>query len=384
VNVIAVRRGSRRPAAAISGLLSVVALTGTLSACGSSSKPKSKPKPTALTQVQLVAKVLPSVVEITGKEGDTTVGGSGVVIDAARGLVLTNAHVVAGLASINAKVGDNSATSGPARVLATAPCDDLAVIQLVDKPPNLTALPLGSSSSVKSGESVTAFGYPASFESPDQQTVVTTTGTVSSPNVPADPSPDLPHYPSTIQHQAPINPGNSGGPLVDGTGDLVGLNTLGNTQQNGRAVQGQYYAISADHIKQLLPTLEAGKSQSNVGWDLAPIQEVDVAAQFANDPRWNDRNLGLGVARDLAKPPVTTGLYGFGAVTGSPAAKVSLGWGDVIDHIEGTPVNTVADVCSIVQSHAPGSKLLVKGVYLNSAANVKQIFARWHATVTLR
>jgi S1-C subfamily serine protease len=360
-----------------------MALAVTLAACGSSSKPKPKP-PAGLTQVQLVAKVTPSVVEITGKEGDSVVGGSGVVIDASRGLVLTNAHVVAGLASITAKVGDNAATSGPAQVLATAPCDDLAVIQLVNKPAGLKAVPIASSALVKSGQNVTAFGYPASFENPEQQSVVTTTGTVSSPNVSADPSPDLPHYPSTIQHQAPINPGNSGGPLVDAQGNLLGLNTLGNTQQNGRAIQGQYYAISSDHIKQLLPSLEAGKSQGNVGWDLAPIDLVDVTSQFANDSRWNDRRLGAVVARDLSKPPATTGLYDLGAVTGSAAAKVDLGWGDVIDHIEGTPVKTVADVCSIVQSHSPGSKLLVRGVFLNSAPKAKDIFARWHATVTLR
>lgn len=377
------QRFGRTTATAFVGLAAAGAVfsgCGGSSGGGSSSSSSTKP----LSQTQLVAQVSPSVVEITGKEGDVTVGGSGVVIDSNRGLVLTNAHVVAGLASIQAKVGDNTATQGPARIVGTAPCDDLAVVQLINKPAGLRALPLGTSATVKSGESVTAFGYPASFENPEQQTVVTTTGTVSSPNVPADPAPDLPHYPSTIQHQAPINPGNSGGPLVNQQGQLIGVNTLGNTQQNGRNIQGQYYAISIDHIKQVLPNLEAGHSQANVGWDLAPINEVDLAQQFGQDPRWNDSTLGQRVQNALSKPPATTGLYVLGSATGSPAEKANIGWGDVMDHIENTPVNTVADVCSIVQSHGAGDTLFIHGQYLNSANSTRQIFHGWTDHVKLK
>jgi S1-C subfamily serine protease len=354
--------------------------------CGSSGKSSgSKSGTTAvLTQPQLVAQIAPSVVEISGKEGQQLVGGSGVVVDANRGLVLTNAHVVASLASISAKVGDNAGSEGPARVVAASPCDDLAVVQLTNKPANLRAITIGSSAPVVSGQSVTAFGYPASFENPAQQTVVSTTGTVSSPNVPADPSPDLPHYASTIQHQAPINPGNSGGPLVDQQGRLIGINTLGNTQQGGRAVQGQYYAIAVDHIKQLLPALEAGMSQSDVGWDLVPLNEVDLSREFGRDGRWNDSGLGARVAAAVSKPPVSDGLYVLGAATGSPADKASLGYGDLIDHIENTPVRTVADVCSIVQSHNPGSTLFVHGQYLNSASSSTKIFRGWTDHVKLK
>lgn len=376
-------RGARR--SLIPGAAALLTLTAAISGCGGSGKSSgSKTANTVLTQPQLVAKVAPSVVEISGKEGDLQVGGSGVVIDASRGLVLTNAHVVAGLASISAKIGDNASSEGPAHVVATSPCDDLAVIQLVDKPTGLRALPLGSSAGVVSGQSVTALGYPASFANPTQQTVVSTTGTVSSPNVPADPSPDLPHYPSTIQHQAPINPGNSGGPLVDQQGRLIGINTLGNTQQGGRAIQGQYYAIAVDHIKQLLSGLEAGHSQADVGWDLVPIDQVDLSQEFGQDPRWNDASLGARVARLLSKPPVSSGLYVRGAATGSSADKANLGYGDLIDHIENTPVQTVADVCSIVQSHSAGSTLFVHGQYLNSATSRDKIFGGWTDHVRLK
>src|SRR5205085_9148340 len=87
-----------------------------------------------LSQQDLITKVKPTVVELTGKREDQTVGGSGVVIDAKKGLVLTNEHVVAGVSALKVKVGDNAATAGPARVLAQAPCDDLAVVQLTTVP----------------------------------------------------------------------------------------------------------------------------------------------------------------------------------------------------------------------------------------------------------
>jgi S1-C subfamily serine protease len=176
------------------------------------------------------------VVRIQGKEG----GGSGVVVDAERGLVLTNAHVAVGLEGTKARVGDDASTETPARLVAAAPCDDLAVMLLVNKPQNLQAIQLGDSSGVKQGDHVTVLGYPGTFEEQrlgenvnQAQQLVATDGNVSAVNVAATPDPSLPRFASTIQHQAPVNPGNSGGPLVNDKGQLVGINTLRNpaTQQ---------------------------------------------------------------------------------------------------------------------------------------------------------
>ena len=336
-----------------------------------------------LSQQELITKAKPTVVELTGKRGEETVGGSGVVIDAKRGLVLTNEHVVAGVSALKAKVGDNAATAGPARVLAQAPCDDVAVVQLVNIPAGLQQIKIGSSAKVKSGEQVTVLGYPASFSNPETQTVVSTNGTVSSANVAAEPDPALPKYSSTIQHQAPVNPGNSGGPLVNSKGELIGINTLGNTQQGGRTIQGQYYAISSDRINTLLPNLEAGKSQAYVGWSLAPVDQVPLSTAFRNDPVFQSAKLGTTVANLLQKNNVK-GLYVIDSTTGSPAKAAKLGFGDLILSIENTPVKSVSDVCDILQSHGPGDKLLVRGRYLNSAANLNQVLVRWRTQVTLK
>ncbi|MFI5686937.1 trypsin-like peptidase domain-containing protein [Streptomyces sp. NPDC051636] len=93
------------------------------------------------------------------------------------------------------------------RVLGDDPCADVAVL---------------------------AIGYPESFENPATQKPVHTSGTVQSPNVPADPSPSLPHCPATIQHSATVNAGNSGGPLLDSDAKVVGLNTLTNPEARGQ------------------------------------------------------------------------------------------------------------------------------------------------------
>src|SRR2546423_6634898 len=108
-----------------------------------------------LSQQDLITKVKPTVVELSGKREDQTVGGSGVVIDSKRGLVLTNEHVIAGVSALKAKVGDNAATAGPARVLSQAPCDDLAVVQLVNIPAGLQQVKIGRSAKGKSSEPVT-------------------------------------------------------------------------------------------------------------------------------------------------------------------------------------------------------------------------------------
>lgn len=337
-----------------------------------------------LSQQDLITKVKPSVVELTGKRGEETVGGSGVVVDAKRGLVLTNDHVIAGVSALKAKVGDNAATAGPARVLAQAPCDDLAVVQLVNVPAGLKQVKIGSSAKVKSGEQVTVLGYPASFSNPETQTVVSTNGTVSSTNVAAEPDPSLPKYPSTIQHQAPVNPGNSGGPLVNSKRELIGINTLGNTQQGGRTIQGQYYAISMDRINSLLPNLEAGKSQANVGWSLAPVNQINLTQVFAQDPDFQSARLGTA-ARSYINRNGISGLYVLDTTTGSPAKNAKLFFGDLITSIEGTPVKSVSDMCDIIQSHGPGDKLLVRGRYLNSTSTAAKVLTvPWRTQLTLR
>ena len=354
-----------------------------LSGCGggddetsSTTTPTTAPK---LTAKEVFDAARPSTVQLYGKQGESDTGGTGVIFDAAKGLVLTNAHVVAGVSAMKARINDQTET--PARILATAPCQDVAVVQLTTIPPGLKAIPFGSSAAVQNQDEVVALGYPASFANPAQQKLVSTSGTVQSPNVVAEPDPSLPEYPSTIQHSATINPGNSGGPLLNDRAELIGINTLANTGTDRQEVQGQYYAISIDHIKPLLPELIAGRSQADPGWDVAPFAQVPLADVF-EATGYGTREEGVRADQILAQNDID-GLFVFGANPDTPADDANIEGGDLIERINNVPVTKVKDVCDILQSASPGQTLEVRGRYLTNEGGDEDFGDPWVTKLTL-
>lgn len=331
-----------------------------------------------LSQPDLIAKVKPSVVRLVGPGG----AGSGVVVDDDRGLVLTNAHVTSGQRGMRAWVGDDPASETPVRLLAAAPCEDLAVVELVNRPAVLRAIRLGDSSKVRQGDRVTVLGYPGSLAGSDTSDlqVSVNEGSVSRVDVEVASDPGLPRYASTIEHQAPVNPGNSGGPLVDDRGELVGINSLRNPD-----TQGQFYAISVNRVRQLLPDLLVGESQANLGWDLVPVTQVDLPEIFAEDPDLAGQGgatLGQEVADRLAQEGID-GMYVWGTESGSPAEAANLYFGDLVTSIDGQPVGTVQDVCDLVLSRRPGATVQVSGYYLNSTADAAEVLTSWETEVAV-
>ncbi len=298
----------------------------------------------------------PATVHVVGKTGS----GSGFIYDADKGLILTNAHVVAGESALKVVVQDKGEV--PVRILGINPCEDLAVLQFSAPQGDLKHLEFADSRDVKAADSVTAIGYPASFEKNEEaQKPVYTAGTVQSPNVPADPSPSLPHYADTIQHSAAINPGNSGGPLLDNDGKVIGVNTLGNPE-----AQGQYYSISSDHVRPLLDGLAAGDKQNDPGWLVGSLDDPELSSTYADDPK--SERLVSDTQERLVKSG-TSGLFVEDVATNSEAAKANLEIGDIITSVKDTPVATVGDLCDVLQSATPGEKLPLEGKYsLNAGA----------------
>lgn len=323
------------------------------------------PKPGPPPPKQVIATATPSIVRIEGKQG----GGSGVVIDAAQQLVLTNAHVVDGNSAFTAQVGNDTTTSTPVRVVATDPCDDLALVKLVNPVPNLRAVPLGSAASVSPGDQVIALGFPGSAQSSLQgqqtatgqsETVIANTGTVSQTGVQSATDPALPTYQDLIVHQAPINPGDSGGALLDQYGHLIGINTL-----SGASTQGQYYAISIDYAKRLIPELESGQSQGALGWELEPLSSTDPSLAQELIGFYGSEGFGQSTAVTTVGNQVASylqqnddsGVLVTGEDSGSPADKSNLNVGDLITSINGNPVHSFSDVCQNIQSATPGQTL---------------------------
>jgi serine/threonine protein kinase/S1-C subfamily serine protease len=192
--------------------------------------------------------------------------GSGWTLDAAQGLIVTNGHVVNGGQSY--QVGVNGQLR-QATVVGNAPCDDLAVLKVT---PNsgMKTMPLDSQKNVKEGDDVVALGFPQSASADAKLTA--TAGVVSVAKTQYnEPVPDIPLYANVIQIDAALNPGNSGGPLIKSSSKkLIGVNSAVRTEnQQGRAIQGQNYAIGVDRVKPVVNYLRQGKSIGWVGFNLS-------------------------------------------------------------------------------------------------------------------
>ena len=269
------------------------------------------------------------LVEAIDDQGNRAATGSGWVLDAHKGLVVTNAHVV------NDGTAFRVAAAGrprPARVVGAAPCEDLALLSKTDTR-GLRRVALGSQASLRPGESVVALGYPGNASLDDELTA--TEGIVSVARTRyREASPDVPVYPNVVQTDAAINPGNSGGPLVDRDGRLVGMNSATRTRSSeGRVIQGQSYAIGVDRVKRVLATLRQGRS---IGW------------------------LGLGFdypkATDLRAAGLPEGLFVSRAVIGSPARPTELGREPLLLVGVGRTrvLNTLSSYCQAVRGRRSG------------------------------
>lgn len=351
-------------------LTAVVAVMAT--ACGGSSTGSSASK---LTQTQIIASASKATVHIYGQaSGAFFESGTGVVIDAAKGLILTADHVIAGAPAIKVVLPNHSVVAG--QVVAQAPCDDLAVLRLNPIPSGLNQIKIVDNKPLAAGAHVTALGFPASVQNATDASakLVATEGSVSANDIAADPNAvpaDLPALPDLIQHQAPINPGNSGGPLVDDNANLVGINVWGNP--NG---QSQGYAVASNHISTLLPNLKAGKNIQYLGFSLRATSGLTQG-----EIRYIEQQTGAPVPNDASNGNlILPGLIVTGVDSGSPVDTAQIEVFDFVDGLEGTAVGNVQQVCDVLASKSPGSHVKVNGIYNFANDNYGK---RWTADAVL-
>ena len=233
--------------------------------------------------------------------------GSGVIVDAARGYILTNNHVVAGADDISVTLQDGRSFKG--KLIGTDPATDVAVVQI--RASGLHALPMADSSTLRVGDYVVAVGEPFGLG----QTV--TAGIVSALGRSGlgDSS-----YQNFIQTDASINPGNSGGPLVNLRGELVGINTMIFSPSGGNVGIG--FAIPSNLTAEVMKQLIAhGKvERGSLG-----LQAQAITPRIA-------QALGLKESKGV----VVTGVG-----DGSAAARAGLQPGDVLISLNGKPLQSV-------------------------------------------
>jgi serine protease Do/serine protease DegQ len=221
--------------------------------------------------------------------------GSGVIIDAKEGFVITNNHVIKGADEITVSLNDGR--SFQATLIGTDPATDVALLQIPAE--KLTALPLADSEALRVGDFVVAIGNPFGLG----QTV--TSGIVSA----LDRSGlGIEGYENFIQTDAPINPGNSGGALVNLRGELVGVNTAIFSPGRSAGNVGIGFAIPSNLVKQIADQLlehgEVKRAYLGVQMqDISPalaeafqidVQQGAVVTQIVEDSAADEAGLKVG------------------------------------------------------------------------------------------
>ena len=233
-----------------------------------------------LTNTQIVDKIRPSTLFVLTDTGTGAGRGTGWVWDASKGIIVTNAHVLANGRKWTVATGDDLrvvqsgsfVVAGPntreAKVLGAADCEDIGVIQVTDAS-GLKTLPRSSQKDVHAGDHVVAVGYPGTlnttmsnvFSTPGftRAQLTATSGDVSTPQTTFGPTREgttqFGPYQNVILTDTVINQGNSGGPLVNDRGELVGMNSATRVD-----VQGQNYAIGVDRINEMVPKIMSGQN----------------------------------------------------------------------------------------------------------------------------
>ncbi|MGZ4592750.1 MAG: S1C family serine protease [Actinomycetes bacterium] len=301
------------------------ALTAPVGSSGSNAKT------TAVEQV--AAKLLPSVVSIQERNANGGGEGTGVILSA-NGLILTNNHVVADAANGGSlTVTLNNGKTAAASIVGRDPVTDLAVIR-VNGLSGLTPATFGSSAGLKPGEGVVAIGSPLGLQGSVTSGIVSAldrpvrTGGESAAGDPTSTVIDA------IQTDAAINPGNSGGPLVNLSGQVVGINSaiasLGSSSSGQSGSIGLGFAIPVDQARQ-------------------------VAQQLITSGKATHAQLGVGV-RD-AGTTTTSGAALAAVNQGSAAQRAGLRAGDVVTSVGDRRVDSADALIAAIRSHQPGDKV---------------------------
>ena len=313
--------GSLRTGLGIAGALLGLALAGTAHLAGDD---VARGVSRAFEDVS--ERIAPSVVRIESSRVAEGVPlpfgqGSGFVLDA-EGLIVTNAHVVAGADAVRVRLNDGRGLD--AAVVGRDTESDLALLRVEAE--GLVAAPLRADEPARVGEWVIAVGNPLGLGHSVSAGIVSGRGRTA----------NITTYEDFIQTDAAINPGNSGGPLVDLEGRIVGVNTaVADIRMGG---QGIGFAIPADMVAEVTDQLArfGEVRRGYVGVNLREVGEREVA------------RLDYEGASRVAVRSV---------VRGGPAERAGLEPGDLVVRVNDRSVTTVQSLMAVVASFSPGTEV---------------------------
>ena len=324
------------------------------------------------------------IINTTLQYSSERAAGTGMVINAASGLVLTNNHVIENSTKITATVAATG-QKFQAKVVGYDVTGDVALIQL-QHPSGLHQVPLGDSSKVKVGDAVTALGnaegQSAIVPAPGHITGVNRTITASDQG--GSVQSETLH--GMLQTDAGIVSGDSGGPLVNASGQVIGMDTAGNDVRfpNQQAAAG--FAIPVNTALSVAREIAAGHASSTITIGYPPFIGIYVGQGTSSDPQQQasaqQQNNGFGgfggnngfggngsagngqgqscYSNDSNLPvpstiaPVSSGTLVIGTICSSPAAAAGVTAGSVITSVNGQAVGAPASLHTQIAKYRPG------------------------------
>jgi putative serine protease PepD len=283
------------------------------------------------------------VVSIVSTEGNTNTDpfgggggggsalGSGILLDD-KGDILTNEHVVDNASKVTVSFDSTPKITRTATVVGTDKSTDLAVIKIDPSGLDLHPLTLGNSSDVRIGDTVYALGNPFGYTNSFSEGIIS--GLDRSIQAPNGFGID-----GAIQTDASINPGNSGGPLLDASGQVIGINAQIATNTSTASGQG---------------------SSSGVGFAIPVNLAKSIVTQLEQSGKVSHAYLGISSSDVPGSANGTaSGAQVQNIVTGSPADQAGIENGDVVKSIGGKQVQTSDDLAAIIAGYKPGDKVAV-------------------------
>src|SRR6185312_8782969 len=345
---------------------------------------------TPLSASQIAQRVDPALVDVVSTLGNqgASAAGTGIVLTS-NGEVLTNNHVIRGATSIKVTDVGNGRTY-TAKVVGYDASKDVAVIKLQNAS-GLTTANLGDSSSVQTGDAVTALGNAGGKGG----TPSVATGTVTALNQGITASDEgsganSEQLSGLIETNADIQPGDSGGALVDAYGQVIGMNTAASTGTQFQSESGQStaqaYAIPIDNAETIADQIEAGQSSSTVHIGATAFLGIESGGSSSGSGSGDSGGFGgfgqgdgsgfggFGQGSGSGSG-ASSGVTISGALSGSPAASAGLTEGDTITSVGGQSVSSADDIQQALVKYHPGDKISVSWVDQNGQSQT--------ATVTL-
>jgi S1-C subfamily serine protease len=314
----------------------------------------------ALTPHQIYERTAPGVAYITSSivrqsespfgfgESQTQQGtatGSGFAINK-DGTILTNYHVVENAVKVTVSFEHGKAVE--AKVIGKDPSNDLAVLRIPTEGVTLHPLKLGDSAKAQVGDPVLAIGNPFGLER------TLTTGVVSALQRQIT-SPNGFTIDNVIQTDAPINPGNSGGPLLNGAGEVIGINSQIETGGSGGGSVGIGFAVPIGTAERELSQLEKGGTVRGAYLGVSTLT-VDGSLSALNLPV---KSGALVETVEAGTPAAKAGIHGGNLEAQTSGGKVAVG-GDIVVKVDGKAINSAEDLSNLIGSKKPGETISVE------------------------